>query len=356
MDLSKLSDSDLMALQANDLSKISNEGLNHLQRSMSNYTGDIPTPMSATYQQPKPKSFLDKTAQALSGGKYGSMQDLAYGGETPADSLLGKAGQLLHQSGIEGLAGVGPVGQVSSTMTAIGQNIPNVAKYTAPIGEALSKIPSTILGKTSGIIDPKAINVAYQVGKSGNPELQAAMAAGKEIPIMPESRMIYNYARQLGLPHDIAATAEHYNNTEKGAWGLWNAAKAQGVKFPAFEDFSKLDLPEQIKLAQQAGVDLGTYLPQNKMANALAKGTSGAAGLGALGHLPAVLQGLVSAKLLPALAVQSPRIVGNMAQGAGKIVNAAEQISPYISSAAKALPTNQTAALLARLLSNQGEQ
>lgn len=320
------------------------------------YSGDVPSPMSAAPQKQQPKSFLDKSAQFISGGKYGTMQDLAYGGEKPESSFLGRAGQVLHQSGVEGLTGVGPLGQTGTVATAIGQSIPNVAQYAAPVTNALSKVPSMVLGKTSGIIDPKAINVAYQVGKSGSPELKKALAEGREIPIMPESRMIYNYARQLGLPHDIASTAEHYNSSEKGAWGLWNAAKASGVKFPSFDDFSKLNLPEQIKLAQQAGVDLGTYLPQNKLAKGLLEGEGVVAGASALGHIPAVLQGLVSAKLLPAIALQSPRIVGNIAQGAGATAALAEKASPYISSAAKALPVNQTAALLARLLSNQGEQ
>ena len=283
------------------------------------------------------------------------MQDLIYGGEKPEESTLGKVGQIAHQSGIEGTMGIGPLGQTGTLATSIGQNIPNIAKYTEPVTNALSKIPSAVLSRTSGVIDPKAINVAYQVGKSGSPELKAAMEGGKEIPIMPESRMIYNYARQLGLPHDIAATAEHYNNSEKGAWGLWNAAKEQGIKFPSFDDFSKLNLPEQLKLAQQAGVDLGTYLPQTKLAKALLEGEGGVAGLGAIGHLPAILQSLVSLKMLPAMALQSPRIVGNMAYGAGKAANVAEKVSPYISQAAGAMPT-QTAALLARLLSNQGEQ
>ena len=320
------------------------------------YTGDIPTPMSATYQQPKQKGFLDKTAEVISGGKYGTMQDLAYGGEKPEDSFLGRAGQVLHQSGVEGLTGVGPLGQTESAMVALGQNIPNVSKYTSGLVNALKKVPSAVLGKTSGIIDPKAINVAYQVGKSGSPELKEALAAGKEIPIMPESRMIYNYARQLGLPHDIASTAEHYNSSPTGAWGLWTAAKAEGKKFPSFEDFSKLNLPEQVKLAQQAGVDLGTYLPQNKIAKGLLEGEGIAAGASMLGHLPAVLQGLVSAKMLPAIALQSPRIVGNIAQGAGATAAMAEKAAPYVSGAVKALPANQKAALLSKLLSNQEEQ
>lgn len=317
---------------------------------------DIPSPMSNVKAQPRQKTLLDRTAEMLSGGKFGSMQDLVYGGERPADSMLGKAGQIARQSGIEGLQGIGQVGQVSPAMTAVGQNIPNMGKYTKPVTEALSKVPSAVLGKTSGLIDPKAINVAYQVGKSGSPELKAAIAAGKEIPIMPESRMVYNYARQLGLPHDIASTAEHYNASEKGAWGLWNAAKAAGTKFPSFEDFSKLNLPEQIKLATQAGVDLGTYLPQKKLAQALAKGTDATAVLGALGHLPAALQGMVSLKLLPLMALQSPRAIGKAAQAAGATARVAGKAAPYAKAAMGELPLNQTAATLARLLSNQGEE
>lgn len=356
MDLSKLSDSDLIALQSGDLSKVSNEGLMHLSQSSISSGGDVPTKGTGKIEPVKEKGLLDKAATAISGGKFGSMQDLIYGGEKPEESTLGKAGQIVRQSGIEGLQGIMPVGQTESAMVALGQNIPNVSKYTKPIAQALSKVPSTVLGKTSGVIDPKAINVAYQVGKSGSPELEAALAAGKEIPIMPESRMIYNYARQLGLPHDLAAQAEHYNAAEKGAWGLWNAAKAEGKKFPAFEDFSKLNLPEQLKLAEQAGVDLGTYLPQNKLAKALVEGEGAAAGLGVLGHLPSILQGLVSAKMLPAMALQSPRVVGNLAYGAGKAAKVAEKASPYLSKVAKELPANQTAAALAKMLSNQGEE
>lgn len=356
MDLSRLSDSDLIALQANDLSQLSNEGLQQLHNQSSSNMADVPSPMSGIKPEVRQKTLLDKTAEMLSGGKFGSMQDLVYGGQRPADTMMGQAGQIARQSGIEGLQGIGQVGQVSPAMTAIGQNIPNMSKYTAPVTNALSKIPSAVLGKTSGIIDPKAINVAYQVGKSGSPELSAALAAGKEIPIMPESRMVYNYARQLGLPHDIASTAEHYNASEKGAWGLWNAAKAAGTKFPSFEDFSKLNLPEQIKLATQAGVDLGTYLPQNKLASGLLKGEGIAAGASTLGHIPAILKGLVSAKLLPLVALQSPRMVGNMAKGAGATARVAGKAAPYAKAAMNQLPPNQTAATLARLLSNQEEQ
>lgn len=327
---------------------------------------DIPSPMSNVKAQPRQKTLLDRTAEMLSGGKFGSMQDLVYGGERPADSMLGQAGQIVRQSGIEGLQGIGQVGQVSPAMTAVGQNIPNMGKYTKPVTEALRKVPAAVLGKTSGVIDPNAINVAYQVGKSTSPELKAAISEGKDIPVV--NRMVYNYARQHGLPHEWAATAIDPTRGKRpdlqGSWDIYDKLEREGTAagkklweiFPKYEDFSKLNLPEQVKMAQQAGVDLGTYLPQKKLAEALAKGADAAAVAGALGHLPAALQGLVSLKLLPLMALQSPRVIGKAAQTAGATARVAGKAAPYAKAAIGELPLNQTAATLARLLSNQEEQ
>jgi len=271
---------------------------------------DIPGPPEGPMPKEEPlhPSLSRTLANFFSGGKYNTFQDIAFGGEKPEESFLGKAGQLIHSSGIEGLTGIGKVGQVGSAVSKAGSlmpELPNVSKYVEPVVNAVKKAPSAIFGKTSGVIDPKAIDTAYKIGKLENPELSALLNEGKKIPFMPESRAIYNYARELGLDHDTALLAEHYDKSSKGAWGLWNEAKAQGIKFPSYEDFSKLNLPEQMKLAMQAGVDLGTYSPQK-----------GGAKLAMLAHAPSILSGNFSS--IPALIAQSPRIVGNIAHGLGR--------------------------------------
>ena len=88
--------------------------------------------------------------------------------------------------------------------------------------------------------------------------------------------------------------------------------------FPKYEDYSKLNLPEKLELAKAAGIDLGSWLPQGKIAKGLVEGEAGLGGLGLMGHIPAALKGLASWHLLPAMFLQSPRIVGKLAYGAGK--------------------------------------
>lgn len=72
-----------------------------LARARLKATSDIPTPMSAKAQSIPDNS---KLVNFLSGGKSGNWEQYLYNNEPPADSFLGKTGQLLDASGIAGLA------------------------------------------------------------------------------------------------------------------------------------------------------------------------------------------------------------------------------------------------------------
>ena len=338
------------------------------------YTGDIPTEVNTNVKPTSPKnSITDKIAQTVSGGNYGTMQDVFYGGEKPDESVLGNFGQLVHNAGLEGLTGIGPVGQAimkgsklaskasEYVPEAIPQILTKIKEATAPvtekIGEVASNIgtkikglPGEILGRTSGMIDPKAVNFLAKLEREGNPEIIKAIKEGADTPVV--NRMVYNYARQHGLDHDDAAKAVDMvrgHSSGLGSWDIYDKKLEQGLSegkqiseiFPKYEDYSKLDLPSQLKLAKQAGVDMSTYLPQKKAGKAIA----GIEGLNfgpdiyhATRSVADMMQNLGSLKMLPLAMMQSPKVVGNTARVVGKAARITDKyIAPTVKKYAPAV-------------------
>ena len=126
--------------------------------------------------------------------------------------------------------------------------------------------------------------------------------------------MIYNYARKLGLPHEEAMKATHYRqDLETGAWNLWNKFKKQNpLGLPGWD---KATDTQKLKMAEQAGFDLGSLLPTKKNAKAML-GLEG--GLGYLAHMTPYLKSVINAKVLPLLGLQSPKLVGELAYRTGQ--------------------------------------
>lgn len=378
MDLSQLSDSDLMALQAKDLSKVSNKGLQHLQNY--NYTGDIPTPMSSTYQQPKSKSFLDKTAETLSGGRYGTMQDLAYGGEQPAGSFLGRAGQLIDASGITGLAPeVSPLGGVTRLTSAnkaklTAENAANSVKNSTvakKLGDLLSNaesvvgsIPNQILAFQTGK-NPEAFNTIYQAYKQNMPELKQAITEATPLGKQLQGDAIYNYARAYNLPHDVAVLAQDQTRYHPTGLGVHDLIDKQYILYPeaknaaearaqmassVYKPFDELNDVEKLRQATQAGIDTSTLSLMPPKSVEGIKATDVAKLIG-------------KKTLLPLLPFASPRISRMAAILAGQGANVAGKAGDVATKAVNMLPQASLEDLInagildARTMrANQGEQ
>jgi hypothetical protein len=310
------------------------------------------------------KSFLDTLAQKISAGKSGTMQDLIYGNEAPAPTTMGKVGQIVQQSGLEGTTGIGPLGVVapmstktgmavsnaiSSIPTAAAETFPNAAKMASKVATTIKDSPANVLSFFSSK-DPEAFKTAYNIAKEGSgtlkTQLKSEYETGIELQKKFGSQMNYNYARALGLPHEEAAKAVHYGQEmENGAWNLWNKYVAEHPDIPpAYIPFATANPEQKIKLAKQAGVDLGKWSPipsntgQINDLVQLAKKT-----------LPSVIpHGWWSAPLT------SPRVGGLIATGAGKAANAASYVPSMLQASKNSLSGPQLTSLLG-LLGNNNE-
>lgn len=298
---------------------------------------NAPTPIKEV--RSIPSKLLDKITEAMTlGGQNRWESDLeTLGGqkpETATDYASALANKIVENS--DALMGIPVLGEVSPAVKYLSAstNIPSVMKMpemakpvvtkakeiiepvaekASEIGKKIAESPSKFLGWTSKT-DPESIKLAYRIGKEGSPELKEAFKAGKALEMDDYSQMIYNYARKLGLPHEEAMKATHYRqDLETGAWNLWNKFKKQNpLGLPGWEKASDA---QKLKMAEQAGFDLGSIIPTKKNAKAML-GLEG--GLGYLAHMTPYLKHLVSAKLLPALGLQSPRMVGELAYRTGQ--------------------------------------
>jgi hypothetical protein len=263
------------------------------------------------------------------------------------------------------LAGIGPIGQIapmstkagmtvsnaiSSIPTVAAETFPNAAKMASKVGAVVKDSPANILSFFSGK-DPEAFKVAYNIAKEGKgaikDQLKNEYEAGIELQKKLGSQMNYNYARALGLPHDIAQKAVHYRqDVENGAWKLWNDYVAAHPDIPpAYIPFQGASNVEKLKLAQQAGVDLGRWSPvPPKTGMPLTAGDVYDMGKWLLGT--------------PSTILKSPRIAGLFATTAGKAVgagaNAAQYIPPILQASKNSLSGPQLTSLLG-LLGNNNE-
>lgn len=336
-------------------------------------TNPVPTKENLTSIAPADNS---KIVEFLSGGKAGNLEQWMYGGETPEQSTLGKMGQLIRQSGVEGLQGIAPVGQLESAVTAIGSNIPTAANVATKIAEKapavaqagqkvasgasraaqyIKEMPSRFLSFESKV--PTAnIKAAYQIGREQNP---AVVQGFKEVlekpPLSPEYIGQYNYSRKFGLPPDWASKATRMGYEDENAtWNLLDKYLKEGNKtFPLLDnatEFAKLPKDVQLQYLKDLGVSFGSIKPTTK-GGQLAGGLEGAAAAAEASHLfPLLSKSVVGAKALPLLpflvASKSPYIVGRAAYGAGKAANVAGKLSPLFTTE---LPVNQTLATLGLL-------
>ena len=318
------------------------------------YTGDIPTPITSKTVQPS--TDKSQLVNFLSGGKANDWQNYIYGNETPESSTLGKASQIIHGMGLEGLSGINPVGQVNSAVTSLGSNIPSVLPKVAPYIEkatstvspylqkatdAASNIPAKVLGFVSRR-DPEQYKIAYNVGKEGIPSVVQKFRSGQADVVEPLSKMNYNYASSLGLPHELAMKATHYRqDLENGAWNLWNEFNKQNPL--GLPNFGKASVAHKEYLAGNAGQHLGDLISPSKNAKQLLEGEGVLGGIGALTHSASLLHALSNPAVAAALALQSPKLAGEVALRLGQ---ASRYVNPILNAT---IPTNQLLATLGLL-------
>lgn len=289
----------------------------------------LPSPIDVNAPRAMPRNdILSKAAQLVSGGKFGTMQDLIYGGQRPADSMLSKVGQIVDTSGLTGLSGIGKVAEVPALGTAIGKNIPNISPYAKkasefakPVTDVIKDLPAQALSFMSGK-DKEAFKYAYNIARSAEPtakELAKKFEIGLNLQKKYGSQMNYNYSRVLGLPHDIAITATSYDKTApKGAWTLWNKYIADNPSIPpAYIPFKNASAADKIRMAEQSGMDLGRWEPYaGKTGEALSKSDIIDLAKWAVPALPYAI---------PTGVLKSPRVAGFVATGAGKAANVASK-------------------------------
>ena len=289
----------------------------------------LPSPIDVNAPRAMPRNdILSKAAQLVSGGKFGTMQDLIYGGQRPADSMLSKVGQIVDTSGLTGLTGISKVADVPVLATSIGKNIPNISPYAKkasefakPATNVLKELPAQALSFMSGK-DKEAFKYAYNIARSAEPtakELAKKFEIGLNLQKKYGSQMNYNYSRVLGLPHDIAITATSYDKTApKGAWTLWNKYIADNPSIPpAYIPFKNASAADKIRMAEQSGMDLGRWEPYaGKTGEALSKSDIIDLAKWAVPALPYAI---------PTGVLKSPRVAGFVATGAGKAANVASK-------------------------------
>ena len=285
--------------------------------------GSSSSTQANTIEQTVPtKGISNKIAETISGGKYGSMQDFVYGGQNPSDSFLGKVGQIVDTSGLTGLTGISKVAEVPALGAAIGKNIPNVPRFSEAfprVSSAISSAPADILGFLSNK-NPEAYKTIFNINKSGNPILKKAVT--ESVPLGKDlyGDMIYNYARSLQVPHNIAIKAEDYTRgTNLRGLGAWDLADEQYKLFPdlpaaiarqkvsAYKPFNELTDAEKLNQAIQAGVDTAVWNPITpSTGQALSKSD---------------LKEIAKWAIPDFGILKSPRVAGLLSAGAGKLAN-----------------------------------
>lgn len=288
--------------------------------------------------------LLSKTAQIISGGKFGTMQDLVYGGETPDPRFLGRVGQIYNQSGLVGIAPeVYPVGGI--TQMPAGKLASNVAARAANV----ANMPISAVKSIVGELAPASMKGGYEVARSKNPLYTKEWSLGKVEGLSKEEIAkaksgIANYFKAF-FPQANKVDVSKATSMSKEAGGVWDVAK-------------KAAEADQ-KMAQVGGrynmtlpPDASLVLPQNVQA---AQSGMTAAKARKIGQEATWFPNLITLKditknPLRILGAASPRINTNVGYAGGKIENA-YQMLPRLSDE----DLLNLGLLAPRLMNNQGQ-
>ena len=290
---------------------------------------------------------------AVIGGKALEKAGAIYG--KPVLEAIGKT--FVPKTGKEMVAGATASSLMGAGTKVASDSLPNeYAKYKplieagiplslAGIGYGAYKLGNMIpelLPEYSSVANKDSLKAIYKAFKDEDPSLREAVQKGTKLlsvdnqPLpMPSSRMNYNYARELGVPHEYAVTAEDFTRgthpQKLGAWDLLDKvneeARATGRPLVKYENWEKLNLPEKIKLAHNAGVDTSSILPE-EMINTKTNMPRVMSKIRDIEKWPLAIATAMHpwgvAKHALELALQSPRAAGEMA----KLAGTASRITP----------------------------
>jgi hypothetical protein len=281
----------------------------------------LPSPVDVNAPRAMPNNdLLSKAAKIVSGGKFGTMQDLVYGGERPSGTLLGKVGQIYNQSGLAGIAPeVYPVSGV--TQLPSGKLASNIGSRAAKV----ANMPISAIKTIAGELAPASMKGGYEVARSKNPLYVKEWSLGKveglsADEIAKAKSGIANYFKAF-FPEANKADVSKATSMSKQAGGVWDIAK-------------KAQEAEQ-KVAQIGGrynmsfpSDATLVLPQNIQA---AQSGMTAANARRIGQEASWFPNLITAKdvmknPLHFAGIASPRINTNLGYAGGKIENAYQMI------------------------------
>jgi hypothetical protein len=317
MDLSKLSDADLMALQANDLSKVSNEGLQHLHSELQSAQhpnmhmeqGDWV--MNAPAKSPTGKPITDVIGNLWDESKLSGL--------APEVSPIGGATRI---GGYRGIQAVNKAGNAIEDIVAaakgstIGQKLGNALKELGDTAKGIAQIPQELM--------PSNIQNGYALAKAKSPYLFREFAAGKLEGMTPEAEAhakksgVFNYAKAIfgqDINKNEAENAKNYADVWKQkALADELMKKAQGVG-----GRGNYTLPENASLMLPEGVQVSPGQFTGNAARQIGNEATwfpNAATLGDFLKTKSHLLGVLS----------SPRINTNLGYAAGKIGNAYEML------------------------------
>jgi len=341
MDLSKLSDSDLMALQANDLSKVSNEGLQHLHSELQSAQhpnmhmeqGDWV--MNAPAKSPTGKPITEALGNLWEASKLEGL--------VPEVSPIGGATRI---GGYRGIQAVNKAGNAIEDIVAaakgstIGQKLGNALKELGDTAKGIAQIPQELL--------PSNIQNGYALAKARSPYLSREFAAGKLEGMTPEAEAhakksgVFNYAKAI-FGQDINKNEAENAKNYADVWKQKALADELMKKAQEVGGRGNYTLPENASLMLPEGIQVSPGQFTGNAARQIGNEATwfpNAATLGDFLKTKSHLLGVLS----------SPRINTNLGYAAGKVGNAYEML-PQAS-----IEDLINAGLLVPRTGNQGEQ
>lgn len=303
-------------------------GASYVQNTSPYAGNDVPTFLINDAGKPSAPQEPNKLIQFLSGGKSNNLQQYIYNNEQPAESTIGKVGQLME--GSDALMGIPVLGQVGPVFSYGAAKAPMVASAVSKVGQKLSELPLSAQSLISG--KPKEeIRAMYNIGKEKSGDLLNQFKKWANNDLKVTNRGDYNTAIAEGVPHEIAIQATHRRqDLPEGVWYLKNLYNNNFVPEMniTLEQFARQRevlmnqvLPKATSEAQRLGMKYGDYIPTNL--KDLANLGAHSAGWGGLGSMLAHSIAGVKAAGIPFI-VKSPKLNADIAIGAGKAARAAE--------------------------------
>ena len=308
-----------MALQANDLSKVSNEGLQHLHSELQSAQHPNMHLEQGDWVMNPPAKKPFETGKPITEALANLWDESKLAGLAPEVSPLGGATRI---GGYRGLESVNKAGNAIEDVVAaakgstIGQKLGNALKTLGDTAKGVAQIPQELM--------PSNIQNGYALARAKSPYLSSEFAAGKLEGMTPAAEAhakksgVFNYAKAIfgqDINKNEAETAANYADVwKKKALADELMKKAQEVG-----GRGNYTLPENASLMLPEGVQVSPGQFTGNAARQIGNEATwfpNAATLGDFLKTKSHVLGVLS----------SPRINTNLGYAAGKVVNASDML------------------------------